>query len=130
MALIQLMTIISFFGLWLQLILNSQNFIFKKKCIFLKAGEHSDFPPWGPSQCESGHSLSSGARALTATVIDPSGLGPEAASLSCSIGLAFEGENSTLLLAPWSHRHFQSLSHPTQPPIFSHEPLFLCFRKK
>lgn len=61
---------------------------------------------------------------------DPSGLGPEAASLPCSVGLAFEGENSTLLLAPWSHQHFQSLSHPAQPPIFSHEPFFLCFRKK
>ena len=29
---------------------------------------------------------------------DPSGLGPEAASLPCSVGLAFGGENGTLLL--------------------------------
>lgn len=37
MALIQLITIVSFFGLWL--IPNSQNYIFKKKCIFLKGRE-------------------------------------------------------------------------------------------
>lgn len=37
MALIQLITIVSFFGLWLTP--NSQNHIFKKKYIFLKAGE-------------------------------------------------------------------------------------------
>jgi len=37
MALIQLITIVSFFGLWLTP--TFQNYIFKKKCIFLKAGE-------------------------------------------------------------------------------------------
>ena len=37
MALIQLITIVSFLGLWLTP--TSQNNIFKKKCIFLKAGE-------------------------------------------------------------------------------------------
>lgn len=82
MALIQLTAMVSFFGLRLQLIPSSQNFIFKRKCIFLKAGEHCDFPPWGPWQCESKCSLSSGARALTDTVIY---------SCSCSALSRFSG---------------------------------------
>ena len=54
MALIQLITIVSFFGLWL--IPNSQNYIFKKNCIFLKGGETAGFLPGDP------HNVNLGAR--------------------------------------------------------------------